>query len=133
MKLFALFAITVGISVSACSGDAIDDGRVECSQSNRTGTYLAHAVRHPGGTCADITDELVRLDPDEPLDPLCQFGRPDQWSHDQCTLTREIFCPDFSILTVSKEVAANGARLEGVVTLTARDCVSTYDVTWVRQ
>lgn len=130
--------VLLSLGTGACSDDA---GAVDCSKAHRSGTFLAKFTEREGGSCGPIPETVARLDADTLLEG-CELDAPDDWSADECTLTRSYTCPldgapgSASFVAVSHE-SADG--FEGTSTARVYDtagalvCTSTYDVTWTRQ
>lgn len=133
--------MTIAALLCACGGDS--GGEVTCSRADRIGTYLMTFAER-SGNCGPSPDQLVRLDPDAPLDPTCEIAAPDVWSADECQLERSVTCvtPDdlhVSGVMVSEQRDSDGEHITAIYSVTVRDgsgaalCQSTYDVDAVRQ
>jgi hypothetical protein len=145
MKKFLLIA--AAMASVACSGS--DDGEASaggCSNSDRDGTYLLEYSERDGGMCGELPDAVGRLDADAPIEGVCERTAEDEWSSDQCKLTRSLRCTSetdgliIEGVAVSEQEDSAGDVLTGLYTITARDlatgevlCTSTYNVTATRQ
>lgn len=128
-----------------CSGS--DDSDFTCAQTDRSGTYLAHYDEGANGTCGELPDELVRLDPNGAIGDTCAFDAPDSWSSDQCRLDRSITCCDNNVCThvvaTTTQQDESGAEISGILTMRAElgdgfggiadSCASLYTMTATRQ
>lgn len=144
----AMRYMTAGfIFLAGCGGTDGDDGAAACDPADRSGTYLMRYSERADGTCGDAPDTLVRLDPDGELGGGCSLDAPDEWSADQCRLTRSVTCCDggycTSVTGFTTQQDDSGATISGVMTFQIQEigasgavldgCLSTYDVTATRQ
>lgn len=126
-----------------CSG--ADEGE-PCDLAHRDGTYVQSFSERDGGTCGELSDQVVILSDGmgstSGVPQNCAEDAPSELSADQCSLTRAYSCEfdgtivSFVGVTTERD---GGARLVGTVTSTvfnpdgSMSCRSTYDVTFTRQ
>lgn len=136
------------VCVCALAGCGGDDGEaaLECSRSDRGGTYLLEYSER-SGDCGPLPDALSRLDDAEAVGEGCRLDAPDRWSADSCRLERAYTCEEpgvgpgvtSSSVAVTEQRDGSGDRLTGLLTIRLRDadgrvlCSGTYDVTATRQ
>jgi hypothetical protein len=140
MKYLAI----LGLLVSGCGGS--DDEPVECSRTDRSGTYLVQ-MTETSGNCGPIPDQLGRLDDAEALPAVCAHDAADRWSDGDCKFERAYSCledgvgPGYtsSSVAVTEQQDSDGGSFTGLVTITVFDaagavaCKSTYELTATRQ
>lgn len=121
------------------SADEQDDLPSACQKEQRQGTFLFTYTEHAGGTCGPIPSAVVSLRPGAVASASngCQVTS-EVWTENDCKLETSVQCPTGSKGTfVSRQVSADGGRLEGIVTYQLESggsgCVSTYDLLAVRQ
>lgn len=137
------FILGLGLLVCACGSS---DDAVQCSKTDRTGTYVAHFAERADGSCGAIPDTVLRFDGSSgALAAGCVLDAPDVWSSDQCKLDRSMSCAiagtdqTLSIVASTHQLDSDGIKIAGVESVTAYDgngafvCASTYDLTATRQ
>lgn len=138
MKRYLWAGLSVCL-VGCSSADNGDSKPSSCDPNRRAGTYLMTATTR-SGDCGKLESSLVVLDPAETGAADGCTVRSERFSEGACALERTVTCVSGKLKTeavgISRQVTADGSRLEGILTvvLTGESyCRGTYDVVYVRQ
>lgn len=135
-KTILLFAIVL---LTSCADD--DNEQEPCNPAHRMGTYYFTAIE-TAGDCGPIDAQVVYVTSAAALDPGCELLAPDQFSADQCTLTRTYVCDLgdglFAEYTGWTAEYDGGDLFEGQSSLDVYDdtdilCSSVYSLEYTRQ
>ena len=135
-----------GVCQSECAVDPDCTAQpTTCDPADRSGSYWVDYITL-SGTCGEVPDVLVRLEPDvvaELLEESCTLTAADVWSEDGCTLERSFECIESGHLIeyVAVTTAEPGAAvIDGTMTATMRDaesemlvCTGSYRVEMTRE
>ncbi len=143
-------ALLVGaLMLVGCSVETKPVQPASCSPDQRVGTYMVSFVER-SGSCGPVPDQLVSFNAAD-IGQNCELHS-ERYSEGSCKLERDITCQErvkddlawggwSTVETrttgVTKQVTADGSRIEGTATVSIDDghkpCTSTYDIVAVRQ
>lgn len=107
-----------------------------CRKSDREGWYLM-STTEVDGDCGPLGPGIVQLQgaapPEE--DSPCQLASADEWSEDDCVLTRVVQCADGARLTImTRQQDYRGRVFTGIAMLQRPNpCRSAYKLHFLRQ
>ena len=144
--LTGLVVALAGCTVSAPDDDDDDDDddQIECSSTDRIGTYLLETPERDG-TCGAIPSQVGRVEDPTALPVGCVLDAPDRWSDGGCSLERAYTCTDApnNLITswtgITTQQDSNGDLVTGVLSVRATEldgtfvCSSTYGFRAERQ
>lgn len=151
--MYKYIILLVSLVLAACT-TSVDSEKEStpdsCDAASRTGTYLV-SYDERSGTCGEMESSLVVLDGDKNLDGGCELHTK-KFSKNNCRLDIDVTCPFsyrdptswggrgsalFHSTGYTEQRTEDGSHLDGAVTIRLETdsgtCISTYDVTYVRQ
>lgn len=142
MKRLLTLSLLLSILTPACGAE---DSGLECSPSDRDGTYLVETMER-SGTCGDVGSFVVQMNNgQETIETGCTIDY-ERWSDSDCKLERSVTChmPADSLTSsgigITEQMDSDGDFFEGTMTITISDyvsgatyCTSTYALSYERQ